>query len=77
MFQIPLCAIFSSYYSCNKVLAIAIACATTCGGKEDDATTLVWCMGKDQLMMGDDELIGLGPAISFGNNGSYLGKSLL
>jgi hypothetical protein len=34
-------------------------------------------MGKDQLMMGDDELIGLGPAISFGNNGSYLGKSLL
>jgi hypothetical protein len=37
LFQVSLCAILSSYYSCYWVL-VAIA---TCGEKEDDATTLV------------------------------------
>jgi hypothetical protein len=41
LFQVPLCAISSSYYSCNKVLAVIVACATTCGEREDDATPLI------------------------------------
>jgi hypothetical protein len=44
---------------CWVLVAIVI-----CGEREDDATTLVWCMGANQLMMGDDEPAGLGHAAS-------------
>jgi hypothetical protein len=39
LFQVPLCAIFSSYYSCCWVLAATTT--STCVEREDDATTLV------------------------------------
>lgn len=70
--QVPMCAIFSSYYFCNKVLAIV----ATCGEREYDTTTLVWCMGVYQLMMGDNEPAGLGLVVSYHDNASYLTKSL-
>jgi hypothetical protein len=34
-------------------------------------------MGVDQLMMGSDEPIGLGPVVSSHDNGNYLTKCLL
>jgi hypothetical protein len=58
-------------------LAATTACAFACGETKDDVATLVWCMGANQLMMGDNELVGLGLATSSRDNGSYFAKSLL
>jgi hypothetical protein len=41
LYQVPLCAISSSFYSCYWVLAATTTCASPCGEREDDATILV------------------------------------
>ncbi len=71
--QVLLCAISSSYSSCCWVLVVV----ATCGEREYDVVTLVWCMGADQLMIGSDEPIGLGLVASSHNNGNCFTKCLL
>ncbi len=77
LFQVPLCAIFSSYCSHCWALIVVVVCVASCDERKDDVATLVWCMGIDQLMMGDDEPVRLGPIASFCDNDNCLAKSLL
>ncbi len=76
LFQVLLCVVFSSYYSCCWVLVTVVSSTITFNVREDDVATLVWCMGIDQLMMGNDEPTGLGLVISFCDNGNCFAKSL-
>jgi hypothetical protein len=41
LFQVPLCAIFSSYCSCCWVLIVVVVCAASCDERKDDVATLV------------------------------------
>ncbi len=41
LFQVPLCAISSSYCSSCSILATVAAYVVACGEREDDAATLV------------------------------------
>jgi hypothetical protein len=58
-------------------LVVVATCAIICGERENDFATLVWCIGADQLMMGNNEPTWLGLTGSSHNNGNYPTRSLL